>query len=362
MVNCRSLKAKLNHLRELQALFNQAFEEAIRSGNLEEARALRKQIEQEIKELRSEMITPLERELHLKEQYESQLRILENTSVIETLSTGEKGITGIDNKEYPIPSYQEIRTRIRESKEHEEFLETKADQGFKKLLLVPFGMSLDTLIEKYKQVILKHKQEGKLLATKENPSDPDEQLELDTNEPVWVWDKYNQADKEGKLVYYPKQFTETNHGGKTKEQILQNARDNKGGWNILLVEDLPNIPRQGKGKTIGDKAPRKQIEAGLTSEDYLKLLQENPQYKGEQGQTPEDRIIYAITHLHETNQVIDDYQGKGSVSYEVGAWFPVFRRVPGSCWARANRQAYLGRDVSDYRNRSFGASFVARIN
>jgi len=117
------------------------------------------------------------------------------------------GIKGIDNKEYAFPEYSEIIKGMRENKE---MLKTKIEQGFNQLLIVPFGMKLDDLIEKYRQVLLKHHREGKLLATKENPADPDEPLELDENQPVWVWQKYNNADINGKLVYFPQEFSQ-NH-------------------------------------------------------------------------------------------------------------------------------------------------------
>ena len=83
-----------------------------------------------------------------------------------------------------MPSYQEIRNLIREKKD---VLEKKAKQGFTKLLIVPFGMKLDDLVGKYKALILRHKAENKLLATKEKDIDPDEPLDLNMSEPVWVW-------------------------------------------------------------------------------------------------------------------------------------------------------------------------------
>ena len=55
--------------------------------------------------------------------------------------------------------------------------------------------------------------------------------------------------------------------------------------------------------------------------------------------TPEDQLMYAITHLEETNQVIDDYKGKGSISYQVGAFFPASGGVPNAYWSR---DSYLG--------------------
>ena len=213
---------------------------------------------------------------------------------------------------------------------------------------------------KYQQTILKHHKAGKLLATKEKPTDPDEPLELDETQPVWKWDGYDNADVEGKIVYYPKEFSQ-NHQGKTKKELLKE----QGGWNIILIEDLPNIPREGKGKTIGSPSTslgaRKQFEANKTPVEYLKTIQTAKQYQNEQGMTPEDQITYAITHLEETNQVIDDYSGKGSVSYQLGAYFATSGDVPDAFWHRDGRLALLGRFVAGYSYSFDGARSVVRV-
>ncbi len=52
---CSALRIKLEELKALQAQFNEAFNEAIRSGNLERARELRKEIETRLEELRNEI-------------------------------------------------------------------------------------------------------------------------------------------------------------------------------------------------------------------------------------------------------------------------------------------------------------------
>jgi len=54
--------------------------------------------------------------------------------------------------------------------------------------------------------------------------------------------------------------------------------------------------------------------------------------------TPEEQIIYAIKHLEETNQVIDDYSGKGYMSYQLGAFFPASGVVPHALWGRRSLQ------------------------
>lgn len=349
---CEQLELELKGIKSLKAEFDLEYQKALETGNLEKVKKLKAELEQKGDALR-EKLWPFEflPSKELKEQYESQRAILIKAGILEKLSSGELGIKAIDGKESAFPSYHEITGRMREN---QEILKSKTEQGFNQLLIVPFGMKLDDLIEKYRQVILKHHREGKLLATKEKSSDPNEPLELDEKEPVWVWDPYQDADRNETLVYFPKEFSK-NHQGKTKQEILQQTKQ---GFNILLLENLPNIPRQGKGKEI--KA-RKQLEAGKTPNQYLKALKTNPMYKNESGMTPEEQITYAIRYLEENNQVIDDYSGKGSVSYQLGAFFTVGGNVPRAHWGRGSRRVLLGGDVSEYSASDAGVRGAVRV-
>ena len=194
-------------------------------------------------------------------------------------------------------------------------------------------------------------------------SDTGEPLELDESQPVWLRDEYANADVSGSLVYFPQEFSK-NHQGKTKREILKEqggfpaSRSFGAGWNVLLLEDLPNIPRAGKGKELKG---RKQLEAGGSAQDFLKALQTNPQYKNESGMTPEDQIVYAILHLEQTNQVIDDWQDKGSISYQLGSYFPVSDDVPYAYWGRWGRQACLDRYDPANSSSIIGARGTVRI-
>ncbi len=332
---CEKIRKEYENLKTLKGEFDLEMEKAAETKELEKAKELKAKLEQK-RDALAEKLWPFEAltQKEMKEQYENQKEILERVGILEKLSTGEMGIKGIDNKEYAFPSYQEIAKRMRENKE---ILKTKTEQGFNQLLIVPFGMKLDDLIEKYKQVILKHHREGELLATKEKPTDPDEHLELDESQPVWTWKKYQNADINGELVYFPKEFSKENHQGKTKQELIKE----QGGFNVMFIEDLANIPRQGKGKEIKGRG---QLEAGQTPNKYLEILKTNPIYQNETGMTPEEQIIYAIKHLEQTNQVIDDYAGKGSASYQLEAFFPASGGVPGAGWRRGGRRAGLGGD------------------
>ena len=380
-LSCNEARTTLEEIKSLKTEFEQTLEDAMKTGELARARTLRSDLESRMRELRDGVISPIERKLDLKRQYESERRVLEGAGILESLPSGNQGIHGIDGKAYPMPSYQETRNLIREKRD---VLEKKADEGFTKLLIVPFGMKLDDLIEKYGQLILKHyadmpdpndpskritdPQKTKLFATKENDSDPDEPLKLNTATPVWKWDKYENADVNGTLVYDPKEFDKDNHQGKTKTEILAATQGKsspafvqstagKPAWRIVMVEQDPNIPRKTKGKEIGG---RKRLEANETPNEYLSLIGKD-QYENESGTTPEEWLMQAISYLEEKNQVIDDYQGKGSITYNTGAYFPGSGSVPGAYWSRGDRQADLDRDVPTNRDGDIGARSAVRV-
>ena len=285
-------------------------------------------------------------QLKVKEQWESQIRVLNQSGVLEILpEVNDLGIVGIDGHEYPVPTYEQIKDSLTPEKLAR--LEQKAEQGFTQLMLVPMAMPLDILIDRYKRVILKHHQAGTMLS-------PDgTKLEVDEKNPVDVWGEIKGADAEDRLVYYPKQFSE-DHQGKTKKELIQE----NGAWETRFIEDLPNLPAKGQGKTIGG---RKQLEADQTPIQYLKTIQTDPAYQHEQGVTPELWLTKAITHSETTNQQIDDYQGPGKVSFLFGSYLPSTDDVPYAAWHRGNRRAYLYGVYPGYHN-SGNAAFAAGEN
>src|SRR3989339_1707130 len=306
---------------------------------------------------------------HLREQYTFQVSLLEQVGILK-----EGAILGIDGNTYPIPTLEQMASRLFERRET---LKTKHDQGFTKLLLVPFGMSLDSLQETFEQFLLKYK--------KDNPT-----FDLDTNEPLWTGADYQGADigNSPNLVYYPQSFTKEGHGGKTKAQILVEQAQGrwapasagvvgeKGvgtpGWTVHLLQPsnpsdphspgFASIPREGQGTPQGNLVPRPPLEANETSNEYLSILQkaqedEDSPYHGETGMTPEDWIIAFMIHLFETGKPLDDARNptnKESTSYLTGAFFRFSIRVPYVCWIRDSRQAYLSALDLHARGVTFG--------
>jgi len=312
----------------------------------------------------SEALEHAERLYHLKEQYTSQVEFLEEVGILEN-----RAIIGIDGKIYSVPTLEQIASRLFERRET---LKTKHNQGFTKLLLVPFGMSLDVLIETLKQFLLKHK--------KDNPS-----FDLDTNDPFYTWSEYQGADMgdSPKLVYHPQSFTEEWHGGKTKMEILKTnyklpkltpTQTSSPGWTIHLLQPsdpsdsdslgFAPIPPQGQGGTPqGDLTPRPPLEAGQSPIEYLSLLQvskdnEDSPYSQESGMTPEDWIIAFMIHLSETGKPLDNWKNNTeSYSYLTGAFFRSSVSVPGAFWGRSNRHAILRVDDPRGQVGEFGVRF-----
>lgn len=311
--NCPELLSQLDSIKTLRDQFDSSLSDSIKSGDFSIPTQLKQELEIKIKELNNELfpLENLERE-QLEEQYHKQVEILTSLGILETLSLGELGIR-VGNKEYPMPTLDSIKDRIRENSEQ---LDKKASQGFQKLLVVPFGLDIATLVEKYKQLLLKHHHNHTLLDSAGQP------LKLNVNEPVWTWEGYQDEP----LVYFPQVFDKDNHQGQTKDQLEP--------WQVILVEDMIDLPQKGKGKTINQ---RKQLEAYQTPNAYLEQILAQQ----EQGLTPESWLLLASTYLEEQNKQIDDYIGQGQASYLPGAYFPKSAGVPIAVWDRVNRRAGL---------------------
>ncbi|MFA6428507.1 MAG: hypothetical protein WCW02_03100 [Candidatus Buchananbacteria bacterium] len=306
--SCQRLTSELESLKQLKQTFNQELASLPQTGKSDDLmfiRVVKFRLERTLQELQNELWleTPELTKENLKAQYEAQVDLLRKTNLLKTLATGELGIEAINHQEYPIPTLEQIENKMLKNKE---FLKTKINQGFVKLIIVPFGLPLDSLIKAYGNSLTKHHQQGKLLDTQDKP------LRL-REEPINDWFGCAKAEAKGYLVYFPQEYSKTTHQGKTKKQLLATQA-----WQVLLLEDLPDLPGEGKGKVL---AGRKQPEANKSPNDYLKQLQTDPQYKGEQGLTLESWLVYALTHLTQTDQVIDDWQGSGKACCLLNSYF-----------------------------------------
>jgi hypothetical protein len=270
-----------------------------------------------------EQLSPFEQQrealaekLKLREQYESQIKTLNETGILEILpDSQELGIIGIDGKGYPIPTYEQILERI--TTEKVELLTKKFEQGFTQLLLVPFGMALDILIDRYRRELLKHDQEGTLFLTNK------QKLYINRENPFRT-DNYQKVDILGELLYDPQEFF-PNTRGKTKIESIQE----KGPWQIILTEDLPNLPAKRKGKIIQG---RRQLEPNKSADKFLKLLRKDSHYQGETGLYPENWLILALTYLHQKDIQIEVGASNLEACLLIATAFKEFSDVPCIDW------------------------------
>lgn len=191
----------------------------------------------------------LEGKLKLKEQWEAQVRALNEAGVLEVLDLSSEGKLDfgigigkdytLDGEDHPMPSYEDLTAGL--TLEKIAVLERQAENGLDYLVPISNAVTIEHLAECYKALVLKKYREGKLFGTDSTP------LELNEDQPLFVWDQFIGADKEdesgnARLVSYPRMFDKNNHGGKTDEQLIRDGRD----WEMRMTADA-EIPAEGKG-------------------------------------------------------------------------------------------------------------------
>ncbi|MFA6428299.1 MAG: hypothetical protein WCW02_02025 [Candidatus Buchananbacteria bacterium] len=350
--SCQRLTLELESLKQLKQTFNQELAGLPQTGKSDDLifiREAKTKLEQTLQELQDQLWlnTPELTPENLKAQYEAQVDILRKNNLLKTLSTGKLGIEAIDKQEYPIPTLEQIEEIMLEKRK---FFETKIKQGFVKLILVPFGLPIGSLIEAYDRALIEHHQRGELRDTQNQP--------LGLNKEIgtkFIFDDAGlvEAEATGDLAYFPQEYSKTDHQGKTKQELLPTQA-----WQVLLLEDLPDLPPEGQGKII---AHRQQPEANQSPNNYLKQLQTDPQYKGEQGLTPESWLIYALSHLTQTNQVIDGYQGSSKACYLLSSCLKKLGCVPYVYFYRNFAQVDLIQGAPGNPNSSKAGRFLVSI-
>ena len=280
----------------------------------------------------------------LADQYEDQVQKL--LAIGCELRDGSLSFTGIDGQVYTLPDQEGIEKLLAEKAD---LLIEKSEQGFDRLLLVPFGMSIDHLAEQYEAALREAHANGRLCDVDGS------QLDLNTEQPVYDWVEMRQADLNNEIVYDPKRFDD-NHGGKTKAEMLADGATP--GWQILLVEDverqgLGNNPRENAAQTVGD---RPQLVTNHSSNDYLSKFGEEP-YQGEVGLTPEAYIALVLNELKEHGKVLDTETG----TFLTGAWMPGQREVPYATWSRGRQRAHLSADLPGDVAPAWGVRAAVRV-
>jgi len=263
---------------ELTKLLNSA-RDAEKAGDIHGAMSIYGQYRAEYQKLRFKESDEIIETLNLQEQYQKQVEILQSLGLLQE-NNGSYGMDAVDDNFYPIPSFEMIREKL--SSEKIKTLEKKVNQGFLKLLIVPFGMSLGMLQSKYNN-FLRDKSNDHTLFSVSGKRYGHRMMEGSYGE--------KDVNEEGGLKYRQGQ---TN---KTKKQLVASGN----AWQVLLVEDLDVLATEATAGTIGGRV---QIHSGEPPNQYLRDLQED-QYSNEKGFTPEIWFMNCITKLYEDNIQLD---------------------------------------------------------
>lgn len=295
---------------------------------------------------------------NVEREYARCVTSLDRTGILTLLpESGRMGVLGIDGKEYPIPTPEQV---VELFAHNCELVERKVLQGFDGLELTPLAMPTPLLIDLMRAVILKHRAEGKIYQTRRSPSDPLIPVRVNTEKQVWVWDTLIKALDTDELVYFPKRYS-SNHQGQTKLEVINNGRICAiPGWSVGLVEDSPFMPGQGQSKTLNG---RKQLEIGFSPGEYLQILQ-GEAYYGETGKTLEDFITHFLTHLETTNEVSNDVDDNNAL-WCMGQYMKISYAevVPTGRWVRKVGRVRLDmhRTGNKLCTKSWGWSTTVRL-
>ena len=343
--------------------------------------ALAKQLKAELEKNRDklqEKLWPFEglTQKEAKEQYEKAINGYRELGLLKTLSSGKEGITRTEIEqgkekeyEYPIPSMMEVFASLRQNRELA--TEKLATMENPRIHLTPFALSPEAMAETHSKQIEDHFIEERIEGDKRVPAKTSKLLGVDGQPLELRANKQNiyflDELKEQNLKYFPeweKQGSAVKaEGGISKAEAIKKI----GGWSIIILEDIPLAPEKGQGKTIEkeikvrgktkkEKIARTQVEGGMDlAAQYEKLKQQN-----EQGLTEEDYLSYALLHLRETNQVLDDDRKTSYYCRLLGA-VPAVGFVPYGYWPRHYRQFYLGRSFPEGSNPDYVVRAGVRV-
>jgi len=300
-------------------------------------------------------------EFPVEREYTHCVTVLNRTGILTALSKSESiGVIGIDGREYPVPTLEQV---IELFIHNRELVGKKVPQGFDHLELTPMAMPASLFIDRMKAAISKHAAEGKIYQTRHSPSDPLIPVRVNTEKHVWIWDTLRQALDTDELVYFPQEYS-SNHQAQTKLEVVNNGRICAvPGWSVGLVESLPIMPGQGRGKILGG---RRQLEIGSSPRDYLRTLQTRV-YQGETGKTLEDFITKFLTRLETINEVSNDRHDSNALWF-LGQYVKYVKHVksdlvPTGWWHRDFGRARLDahRPGNKLCTKNWGGSSIVRL-
>ena len=350
---CEQIRQEYRGLKALKQEFDLAYTEAAVTRDLAKTKELKAELEQKIEALKNK-VWPFEAlpRKELKEQYEKAVSGYHEFGWLKTLTSGQEGIIGENEQEYPVPSFREIQKALLANQEF--FAEKFAVMENPRIHLTPFALSPRAMADGYGRQIENHFVEEKVEAGTRIPDRGKTKLFGVDGQPLELGaNKQNVffSDSLDNLSYFPKwqekvgQFGNRSveaSGGLTKEEAITKL----GGWQVVIIEDIPLAPIKGQGKTmekeIKIKGKTKKVKRTQVAGDPNVIKQyELLKRQNETGLTPEDWLSFAMLHLKEKNIVSDDDQGTNYYCCLPGA-VTAMGYAPYAGWCRRHgRQAYL---------------------
>lgn len=360
-INCKNLYEDLGRLKELKVEFDRAYEAGVMKRDFSECEKLYKEIKELMGDDSEIGKVLIMRRLKIKEQYETQVDVAWKSGLFEKKEGAESDLPVIERygNKYQMPSWSDVQSTLRKP-ENLKFIKEKSAQGFTKMLVVPFAYDLTNMVEKLAEKVKELDEAGLNADGTSNPNKGifgagGEKVEFnraDGDYPVFIWSDL----EDSALVYYPKRYVKDDHGGITKEDVIQV----NGAWQICFVEDLPVIPEDGKvigGRKQIDRSGRCIYGSTPTINDYREALNnhtdkkdkkqmKNPsKYEGERGQMGEVYIWMQITSILGNDvPILMDYEnGAFRGSSLLDCYNASEDVVPSGSWDEADQILIIGR-------------------
>lgn len=360
-INCKKLYEELGRLKKLKVEFDRAYEEGLAIRDFGDCEPLYKEIKdlmfkpegklKKIVEFREFINT-----MNLKEQYESQLKVARKTGLFKGDAENQNALPVIerDGKEYMMPDWCEVKRKLFRNYE---MVKEKADQGFSKMLIVPFASSLKDFESELRWNIRIIEDNGRGVFSADGDRVRFKKDEEDLY-PLTI------CYKDDQLVYYPKKYDPKKHGGMTKDEVI----DSRGAWQICFVEDLPLVPFLAN-KVIGGRVPIDKRGSGLkmnigakgkepTIEDWHRAMcdknefADSESYEHEEGMVIEQYAWMQLTYLLEGEKpILLDYGDEEECgTYLLNSYNPSLQptgEVPIPCWDWEVRRVIYAGDHPD---------------
>lgn len=261
--------------------------------------------------------------VRLKKQYDQLFELWNGVGLLEFLPNARAaGLIGLDGKEYPIPTFEEVRQRIFS---HQDLVKEKVAQGFNQLLLVPFGSPLAVILDAYATFLIHHHQAGTLLDVYS------EELYLKEAKPISFLaleedGSYGSVDATEQLAYVSLKKSELSGAKQPEKPFTSNATQTKrellaagGAWQLLLVSSEVQILKPSDFILKSSKPKRMPLAHEMNPTWYHSELETNPFYRYEEGMTIESWIALAMLYLERDNVQIERVDAENSYCLLTGS-------------------------------------------